>query len=65
MRRQAGHATLVRTQTRARRSRGRRHGEQQLVAIGRDIERLVLARAVRRYAEDRVVLAGARTVVFG
>jgi formyltetrahydrofolate deformylase len=27
--------------------------------------RLVLARAVRLYAEDRVVLAGARTVVFG
>jgi formyltetrahydrofolate deformylase len=35
------------------------------VAIGRDVERLVLARAVRRYAQDRVVLAGARTVVFG
>jgi hypothetical protein len=38
---------------------------EQLVAIGRDVERLVLARAVRLYAEDRVVLAGARTVVFG
>jgi formyltetrahydrofolate deformylase len=35
------------------------------VAIGRHVERLVLARAVRLYAEDRVVLAGARTVVFG
>jgi hypothetical protein len=40
-------------------------GERRLVAIGRDAERLVLARAVRLYAEDRVVLAGARTVVFG
>jgi formyltetrahydrofolate deformylase len=35
-----------------------------LVAIGRDIERTVLARAVRLQAEDRVVLAGDRTTVF-
>jgi formyltetrahydrofolate deformylase len=35
-----------------------------LVAIGRDVERVVLARAVRLHAEDRVVLTGARTVVF-
>ena len=35
-----------------------------LVAIGRDIERTVLARAVRLQAEDRVVLAGNRTIVF-
>jgi formyltetrahydrofolate deformylase len=41
------------------------HTPDQLVALGRDVERLVLARAVRLYAEDRVVLAGARTVVFG
>jgi formyltetrahydrofolate deformylase len=41
------------------------HSPEQLVAIGRDVERLVLARAVRLYAEDRVLLAGARTVVFG
>jgi formyltetrahydrofolate deformylase len=40
------------------------HSPEQLVAIGRDVERLVLARAVRRYAEDRVLLAGPRTVVF-
>jgi formyltetrahydrofolate deformylase len=44
---------------------GHAHSPEQLVAIGRDVERLVLARAVRLYAEDRVVLAGARTVVFG
>jgi formyltetrahydrofolate deformylase len=41
------------------------HSAEQLVAIGRDVERLVLARAVRLYAEDRVLLVGARTVVFG
>ena len=35
-----------------------------LVALGRDTERLVLARAVRRHAEDRVLLVGPRTVVF-
>jgi formyltetrahydrofolate deformylase len=34
------------------------------VAIGRDVERLVLARAVRLHAEDRVILTGQRTVVF-
>jgi formyltetrahydrofolate deformylase len=37
---------------------------EQLAEIGRDIERLVLARAVRLYAEDRVLLDGKRTVVF-
>jgi formyltetrahydrofolate deformylase len=41
------------------------HTPEQLVAFGRDVERLVLARAVRLYAEDRVLLVGARTVVFG
>jgi formyltetrahydrofolate deformylase len=35
-----------------------------LVALGRDTERLVLARAVRYWAEDRVFLVGDRTVVF-
>jgi formyltetrahydrofolate deformylase len=35
-----------------------------LVRIGRDIERLVLARAVKAHLEDRVLLDGARTVVF-
>jgi len=44
---------------------GHGHTPEQLVAIGRDVERLVLARAVRLYAEDRVLLVGARTVVFG
>ena len=35
-----------------------------LVAIGRDIEAVVLARAVKWWAERRVLLNGARTVVF-
>ena len=35
-----------------------------LVALGRDIERNVLARAVRLLAEDRVALVGSRTVIF-
>ena len=37
---------------------------EDLAQIGRDIERLVLARAVKLYAEDRVLLDGHRTVVF-
>lgn len=37
---------------------------EALRRIGRDIERTVLARAVRWHLEDRVVVDGARTVVF-
>jgi formyltetrahydrofolate deformylase len=35
-----------------------------LARIGRDLERLVLARAVRAHLEDRVLVDGERTVVF-
>jgi formyltetrahydrofolate deformylase len=35
-----------------------------LMRIGRDIERLVLARAVKAHVDDRVLLDGDRTVVF-
>jgi len=35
-----------------------------LVRIGRDVERLVLARSVKAHLEDRVLLDGVRTVVF-
>jgi formyltetrahydrofolate deformylase len=35
-----------------------------LVGIGRDMERFVLARAVKAHLEDRVLLDGVRTVVF-
>ncbi len=37
---------------------------ERLVAIGRDVERRVLSRAVRDHAESRVFLAGRRTIVF-
>ena len=36
-----------------------------LVAVGRDIESRVLARAVKLHLENRVMLNGTRTVVFG
>lgn len=35
-----------------------------LTAIGKDVERRVLTRAVRWFSEDRVLLTGERTVVF-
>ena len=37
---------------------------QDLIAKGRDIERLTLSRAVRYHVEQRVFLNGDRTVVF-
>ncbi len=37
---------------------------ERMSVIGQDIERRVLARAVKYHAEDRVILVGARTVVF-
>jgi formyltetrahydrofolate deformylase len=37
---------------------------EDLKRIGRDIERLVLARAVQAHVNDRVLLDGARTIVF-
>ncbi len=40
------------------------HTPEALAEIGRDVERLVLSRAVRWFAEDRVLLTGHRTVVF-
>lgn len=41
-----------------------RHTLEELVAMGRDIERVVLARAVHWHLEDRVLVDGRRTVVF-
>jgi formyltetrahydrofolate deformylase len=38
---------------------------EDLVAIGRDTESRVLARAVKNHLERRVLLCGSRTVVFG
>ena len=43
---------------------GHRESAEELVAKGRDVERRVLARAVKAHLEDRVFLNGARTVVF-
>ena len=39
------------------------HGPDELRIVGRDLERLVLARAVAAHAEGRVFLLGPRTVV--
>ncbi|HEX7135925.1 MAG TPA: formyltetrahydrofolate deformylase [Iamia sp.] len=39
------------------------HGPGELQVVGRDLERLVLARAVAAHAEGRVFLLGPRTVV--
>ena len=37
---------------------------EDLIAIGRDIERRVLSQAVKHFAEDRIFIVGNRTVVF-
>jgi formyltetrahydrofolate deformylase len=37
---------------------------EDLIALGRDIERRVLAKAVRLFAQDRIFIVGERTVVF-
>ena len=42
-----------------------RHGVEELVRKGRDVERSVLSRAVRWHLEDRVLVYGNKTVVFG
>jgi formyltetrahydrofolate deformylase len=39
-------------------------GPQALIERGRDVERMVLARAVRAHVQRRVLLNGRRTVVF-
>ena len=40
------------------------HTPEQYVALGHDIERVVLARAVKFHTERRVLLNGHKTVVF-
>lgn len=37
---------------------------EEMISLGRDIERRVLSRAVKLYAEDRIFIVGHRTVVF-
>jgi formyltetrahydrofolate deformylase len=41
-----------------------RQSAEELARVGRDIERLVLARAVALHLDDRVIVDGRRTVVF-
>jgi formyltetrahydrofolate deformylase len=41
-----------------------RHSVQDLKALGRDLERRVLVRAVRWHCEERVIVHGNKTVVF-
>ena len=41
-----------------------RETAESLTRIGRDIERTVLARAVKWHLEDRVLVSGSRTIVF-
>jgi formyltetrahydrofolate deformylase len=40
------------------------HAPEDLVQAGRDVEQIVLARALRLVIEDRVFLCGGRTVIF-
>src|SRR5690606_17269915 len=40
------------------------HSVADYIAVGRDLEALVLARAVKWHAEHRVLLNGRRTVIF-
>ena len=37
---------------------------EDLIAMGRDVERRVLARAVKLFAEDRIFIVGKRTIIF-
>jgi formyltetrahydrofolate deformylase len=41
-----------------------RQSPEELERVGRDVERMVLARAVALHLADRVIVDGARTVVF-
>ncbi len=43
---------------------GHRYGREDLVRLGKDVERSVLARAVRSHLEDRVIIQGNKTIVF-
>lgn len=41
-----------------------RHDKEDLVRLGRDIEKIVLARGLRCHLEDRVIIHGNKTVIF-
>ncbi len=40
------------------------HDPDELAAMGRDLESLTLAKAVRYHVEQRILMNGAKTVVF-
>lgn len=40
------------------------HSPEQMIAVGRDLENLVLSRAVKYHCEQRILLNGNKTVVF-
>ena len=40
------------------------HTVEELIRIGRDVEKAVLARGLRYHLEDRVLMNGNKTVVF-
>jgi formyltetrahydrofolate deformylase len=44
---------------------GHQHSARELERMGRDVERVVLARAVSLHLDDRVIVDGRRTIVFG
>jgi formyltetrahydrofolate deformylase len=41
-----------------------RHNKEDLVRLGKDVEKSVLSRALRNHLEDRVIVHGNKTVVF-
>ncbi len=41
-----------------------RHNKDDLVRLGKDVEKIVLARGLRYHLEDRVVIHGNKTVIF-
>jgi formyltetrahydrofolate deformylase len=44
---------------------GHQYSARELERMGRDVERVVLARAVSLHLDDRVIVDGRRTIVFG
>ena len=43
---------------------GHSHSKDDLVRLGKDVEKLVLARALRNHLENRVIVHGSKTLVF-
>lgn len=43
---------------------GHSHSKEDLVRLGKDVEKLVLARALRNHLENRVIVQGRKTLVF-